>query len=173
MLQRTLLSILFALLCVVAAYGQAVNTTILGTVTDTSGAAVPNARVTIAEVNTGITRNANTNESGNYIFPNLPPGNYTVTVDLTGFKRAARQDRLANDLQIEGVENQQRTGLLSAYIPPIEALQTVDVTTSNYDAELGHAGGAATNVILKSGTNQFHGSLYEFNNVSALAARSF
>src|SRR5438132_12538579 len=100
MLQRTLLSILFALLCVVAAYGQAVNTTILGTVTDTSGAAVPNARVTIAEVNTGITRNANTNESGNYIFPNLPPGKYTVTVDLTGFKRVARSnvDALVNTI---------------------------------------------------------------------------
>ncbi|HYZ86487.1 MAG TPA: TonB-dependent receptor, partial [Bryobacteraceae bacterium] len=56
-------------------------------------------------------------------------------------------------------------------VPPAEAIQTVDVTTSNYEAELGRAGGAVLNVSLKSGTNDFHGSLYEFNRVSALAAR--
>src|SRR5437868_7976505 len=98
MLQRTVLSSLFALLCVVTAYGQAVNSTILGTITDSSGAAVPNARVTITEVNTGITRNANTNESGNYSFPDLPPGTYNVTTEQTGFKRTARSnvDALVN-----------------------------------------------------------------------------
>src|SRR5262249_61441717 len=49
----------------------------------------------------------------------------------------------------------------------------VNVTTSNYQAELGRAGGAVTNVTLRSGTNQFHGSAYEFNPISALAARDF
>ena len=81
--------------------------------------------------------------------------------------------RLANNLQLEGVDNNHRTGLLQVLIPPIEAIQTVDITTSNYEAELGRAGGAVTNVMLKSGTNDLHGSLYEFNRVSALAARSF
>jgi hypothetical protein len=58
-------------------------------------------------------------------------------------------------------------------IPPIEALSSVDITTSNYEAELGRAGGAVTNVTLRSGTNQIHGSVYEFNRVDALAARPF
>jgi len=49
----------------------------------------------------------------------------------------------------------------------------VDVTTSNFEAELGRATGGVTNVILKSGTNQIHGSVYEFNRVSALAARNW
>src|SRR5262249_29661818 len=49
----------------------------------------------------------------------------------------------------------------------------VNVTTSNYQAELGRAGGAVTNVTLRSGTNQFHGSAYEFNRVSKLGARDF
>jgi len=62
-------------------------------------------------------------------------------------------------------------GCSRPYIPPAEAIQTVDVTTSNYEAELGRAGGAVMNVTIKSGTNSFHGSLYEFNRVSALAAR--
>src|SRR6267378_4009770 len=83
------------------------------------------------------------------------------------------QSGLANNLQFEGLNDNERTGLLSIYIPPIEAIQTVDVTTSNYDAELGRANGAVTNVILKSGTNGFHGAAYEINRISALAAKSF
>src|SRR5438067_4842724 len=56
---------------------------------------------------------------------------------------------------------------------PIEAIQTVDVSTSNFDAELGRASGAVTNVILKSGSNSIHGGLYEFLQNSSLNARSF
>jgi hypothetical protein len=83
------------------------------------------------------------------------------------------QSGLANNLQFEGLNDNERTGLLSIYIPPIESIQTIDVTTSNYDAEMGRANGAVTNVILKSGTNEFHGAAYEINRISALAAKSF
>ena len=83
------------------------------------------------------------------------------------------QSRLANNVQIEGIDNNHRTGLLTVLIPPIEALSSVNVTTSNYEAELGRAGGAVTNVTLRSGTNQIHGSIFEFNRVSALAARPY
>ncbi len=69
---------------------QAVNATLLGTVSDSSGAAVANAKVTITETNTNISRTAQSNESGNYVFPDLPPGTYRVTAELTGFKRASR-----------------------------------------------------------------------------------
>src|SRR5256885_3126822 len=69
-------------------YGQAVTGSLLGTITDASGAAVPNAKVTITDANTGISRNANTNENGNYNFADLPPGTYTVTAEVTGFKQA-------------------------------------------------------------------------------------
>ncbi|MGH9450374.1 MAG: hypothetical protein ACRD11_07500, partial [Terriglobia bacterium] len=44
----------------------------------------------------------------------------------------------------------ERTGLLQVYIPPIEAIQEVNVTTSNYDAEQGTALGAVVNVIMES-----------------------
>src|SRR6202795_707370 len=70
--------------------GQAVNATLLGTVTDSSGAAVANAKVTVTETNTSISHASQTNESGNYVFPDLPPGTYTVTAELPGFKRESR-----------------------------------------------------------------------------------
>jgi len=250
------------------ARGQAVNATLLGTVADSSGAAVASAKVTITEMKTGVSRTTTTNEDGNYQFPDLPPGQYEVSVEKEGFKRAVRssidvlvnsdvrvnislqpgtvqqtveviadvpilqtdradvgaklenrqvvdlplgnnrnfqnlinlvpgatrahrvhseffnaqdslstevngQTRLFNNLQIEGVDDNERTGLLQIYIPPAEAIQTVDVSTSNYTAEFGRAGGAVTNVILKSGTNNLHGAAYEFNRISALAAVPF
>src|SRR5205807_9995357 len=91
----------------------------------------------------------------------------TLSVEVNG------QSREFNQLMIEGVNDDERTGLLQIYVPPAEAIETVDVSTSNYDAEFGRAGGAVTNAILKSGTNQFRGSAYEYNRVSALAARTY
>jgi len=250
------------------ARGQAVNATLLGTVTDSSGAPVGGVRLTITEMNTGISRNSQTNDSGNYVVPDLPPGTYTVIAELSGFKRASRagidvivntsqrvdmvlqpgdvsetitveaetpilqtersdtgrkietvltenlplgtnrnyqnllnivpgttratfqhsqffnassslqtevngQLRMGNNYQIEGIDDNERTGLLQIIVPPLEAIQTVDVSTSNYDAELGRASGAVTNVILKSGTNSFHGAAYEFARNSFFNARNF
>jgi Carboxypeptidase regulatory-like domain len=75
-----------------AAAGQAVNGTLLGTVTDSSGAAVPNARVTIKQISTNSTHEALTNGSGNYTFPDLRPGAYSVTAESTGFKKATQEN---------------------------------------------------------------------------------
>ncbi|MCC6368570.1 MAG: TonB-dependent receptor [Bryobacterales bacterium] len=262
--------IVLPLLTAVWLPAQTVNATLVGTITDSSGAVVPNAKVVIQEPATGISRSAETNTSGNYSFANVPPGAYTVTVELAGFRKAVRsgvdvivnttvrvdltlqpgnvsetvevtaavpmlqtdrsdtgrkveehtmenlpvstpgsrnfqvllnlvpgttrafrphseffnpqnslstqvngQSRLANNLQFEGVDNNERTGLLQVLIPPIEALETIDISTSNFDAELGRATGAVTNIIMKSGTNSFHGQGYWYNRVSALSARAF
>ncbi len=248
--------------------GQAVNATLLGTVTDSSGAAVANVKVTVTETNTEISHTSQTNDSGNYVFPDLPPGTYKVVAELAGFKRESRagvdlivnstervdlvlqpgdvtqtvevsaetpilqteradtgrkleevltenvplgtnrnfqnllnivpgttratfqhsqffnasnslqtevngQLREGNNYQIEGIDDNERTGLLQILIPPLEAIQTVDVSTSNFDAELGRASGAVTNVILKSGTNDYHGSAYEFARSNYFNARNF
>jgi hypothetical protein len=48
-----------------------------------------------------------------------------------------------------------------AYVPPSEAIETVNITTNSFDAEQGAAGGAAVNVSIKSGTNQLHGVAFE------------
>jgi hypothetical protein len=60
-----------------------------------------------------------------------------------------------------------------AYVPPVEAVETVNVVTNSFDAEQGMAGGAAVNVSIKSGTNQFHGAAWEYHNNSALKARNY
>src|SRR5919201_4872633 len=74
------------------------------------------------------------------------------------------QSRLANNTMIEGLDDNQKTGLLQVIIPAADALETVSVTTSNYDAEFGRSGGAVTNVTLKSGTNDLKGSAFLFGN---------
>src|SRR5205823_1779144 len=92
MLLRLWLALLLFLALVTArkAFSQAVNASLVGTVTDSSGAAVPNVKISLSETNTGVSRSTNTNESGNYTFSDLPPGTYTVTAEQTGFKRASR-----------------------------------------------------------------------------------
>ena len=67
------------------------------------------------------------------------------------------QSRLANNVQIEGIDDNHRTGLLTTLIPSAEAIETVNISTSAYDAEFGRAGGAITNVTLKSGHERFQG----------------
>ena len=59
------------------------------------------------------------------------------------------------------------------YISPAETVDTVNVSTSSFDAEQGNAGGAAVTVITKSGTNQFKGAAFEFYNGDSLNARPY
>ena len=73
----------------VAAVAQ--EATILGTVTDPSGATIPNAAIKITNNETGISTTVNTASNGQYIAPDLHIGNYTVRVDATGFKAGVRQ----------------------------------------------------------------------------------
>src|SRR3954447_5226149 len=83
------------------------------------------------------------------------------------------QSRLANNTMIEGVDDNQKTGLLQVIIPAADALETVSVTTSNYDAEFGRSGGAITNVTLKSGTNTLKGTGFFFGNNEKTSAGDY
>jgi outer membrane receptor protein involved in Fe transport len=78
--------------CVPGAFGQAVFGSILGTVTDPSGAAVANAKVTVIDQGKGTTDQTTTNESGNYTVTHLIPDAYTVQVEATGFKKLEFKD---------------------------------------------------------------------------------
>lgn len=80
------------------------------------------------------------------------------------------QSRLANNVQIEGIDDNQRTGLLTMLIPPAEAIDQVSVSTSNFDAEFGRSAGAVTSLTLKSGTNMLKGSAFWFGNNDATNA---
>ena len=77
-----------------------------------------------------------------------------------------------NELLVDGAPDTTRD-LRVAYNPPVDAVQEVRVHAFEADAAYGHTGGGTANVVMKGGTNDFHGSLYEFNQVSALAATPF
>ena len=257
-----------AALSVSTAFSQLVSATIVGSVTDSSGAIVANAKITLTETNTGVDRAGISNSSGNFTYPNLPPGKYRVTVEVPGFKKEVRdginldvdstarvdlklspgavsetievsaaaaalktdraditttvdalqiqelpnlfngnyqlmlslvpgvsepteqhsqffnaassvqmnaygQPRQANNYQVEGIDNNERTGLLQIMIPPKEAIQQVNVSTSNHDPEMGRGTGAVSNVVLKSGGNTYHGGAYWNLQNSAMSTRSF
>src|SRR6267143_5350434 len=61
----------------------------------------------------------------------------------------------------------------AVYIPPAETVQEVNISTNNFDPEQGMTGGAAITVITKSGTNQYHGSAFEYFQNQALRAKQF
>jgi Carboxypeptidase regulatory-like domain len=237
---------------------------ITGTVTDSSGAVIPNVRVTATNQGTNAVRDALTNEDGDYTIALLPPGHYRVEVEKPGFRRSVLSDitldvdqtaradfalqvgtrteevkvtdippvvqtdtstlgqvidgRLVRELPLnernflsfgllapgsqlptEGSQNSTQGGALSVngareqsnnfllegvdnndpYInqyvalPSIDAIQEFKVQSSDYSAEFGRGGGAQVNVILKSGTNQLHGSAFEFFRNRNLDAKNF
>ena len=76
------------LLCCMAAQAQTFRGTIQGTVTDQSGASVSGAQVTIRNLDTGLVRTTTTSDDGSYAVPELPIGNYSVTVEKSGFRAA-------------------------------------------------------------------------------------
>ncbi len=80
----------------------------------------------------------------------------------------------ANSTRIDGVLDQHPYLPINvAYVPPEDAIQNVNVVTSAFNAEQGIAGGAAVNVILKTGTNAFHGGVFEYNTITQFNARGF
>ncbi|SEG00801.1 Carboxypeptidase regulatory-like domain-containing protein [Bryocella elongata] len=75
-----------------SARAQLTTADILGTVTDPTGADVPNATVTLKNLGTNETRTVKTDSSGNYIFPLLAPGHYSISVAASGFKASRTPD---------------------------------------------------------------------------------
>ena len=79
------LALCVAFVSAVCALGQNVNGTIVGTVADSTNAAIPSATVTITDVNTNVSHSAQTDASGYYSVPDLAPGTYKVTAQKDGF----------------------------------------------------------------------------------------
>jgi hypothetical protein len=84
-IQASVLIFVLAVVSLAPAHAQEAGGTILGVVTDPSGAAVASAKVRIKNVATGVERSVPTNDDGLYAAPNLVPGSYEVGVDATGF----------------------------------------------------------------------------------------
>jgi hypothetical protein len=248
---RTILLTLFSVLC---AFGQ--STSILGRVTDPSGAVLTGAKVTAVHERTGASSSTETNAEGYYVVPSLPIGSYSVSVQLAGFTtekrtglvlqvgQSARIDfelkigevttsidvqastpiiqsetssvgavvetrqilgvplngrslfallALAPGIQTTGTNtsiggaprnqnnnftvdgttnNDVISGRLEGAFPSLDTVAEFEVINGNAPAENGR-GGAQIKVVTKSGTNEFHGSLYEYNRNREFAARNF
>jgi hypothetical protein len=81
-----ILLVVFAAMTAVGAYAQSDNGSIVGTVTDQTGAVIPNANITVTNVDTGLKFEAKSNNSGEFQIPAVPRGNYRAEVMATGFQ---------------------------------------------------------------------------------------
>jgi hypothetical protein len=263
-------------LTVTTGSAQTFRGTILGTVTDTTGAVVPGATITIRNVDTGLVRTTESQADGSYRVPELPIGNYNVTVEKADFQTSVTNivkvdvagerrvdsalkpgavkeqitvsgeelpeiettsDNLGGTLSQESVKdlpingrdytkliylnpgvagspdqitdspgsfgefsmngargrsnnylldgtdmndgyrndpaiNQGGVFATPSAILPIDAVSDMAVL-SNFQPEYGRNGGAVVNIVTRSGTNQLHGSFFEYFRNDALDARNF
>ena len=111
----------------VQGHAQVAGATLTGTVTDPSGAAIPNAQVSITNTATGITSNVTTNSAGFYATPNLLPGPYQVTMRAAGF-----QTQIRNGITLTVGEQQ----VLNGALPLGQTSQTIEVSGEAATVEL-------------------------------------
>ncbi|MEO5740533.1 MAG: carboxypeptidase regulatory-like domain-containing protein, partial [Vicinamibacterales bacterium] len=83
------------------------------------------------------------------------------------------QDTSLNNFLIDGLDNNERFIGTVIIRPSVDAIQEMRVETNSFSAELGRAAGGVINVVTKSGTNQLHGSVFEFYRNEVLDARNF
>jgi hypothetical protein len=272
---------LFTILCITCistfqARAQVSGATLTGTVTDSSGAVIPNTKVSITDASTRVTRNVVSDSAGLYTAPNLLPGTYEIRATATGFTTQVQKgitltvgaqqaldikmqvgqlsqtvevttqantvdltsstlgavvndttvrelplngrswtdlatlqpgvnaiqtqpsfatggDRgnrgfgseitisgmrpQSNNYRLDGISlNDYSNGAPGSVLGGnlgVDAIQEFSVLTSNYSAEYGKTAGGVVNAISRSGTNQFHGSLYEFLRNNALDAKNY
>jgi hypothetical protein len=253
------------------AVGQGVTGQILGTVQDQTKSVIPGATIVVTNQDTGYQATVPTGATGEYVIPDLPPGQYTVTASAKGFENATSKNVLVivngtsrvdftmqigastqtvevqataplvdstnatmgNDLSTRQIENiplygrvysqlvdlmpgavktgigssaESGTGIgangsITASIngmpyqgttftldgvsdmelenafqnitPPVDSLEEVKVSGNNAGADVGVYGGAQVNAVVKSGTNQIHGTAYEYYRTAGFNANSW
>jgi len=126
-LHRVILAILI-LASAVTLPAQSTQSSILGSVTDASGAPVPSASVTVLNEGTGFTQTQTTNESGDYRFSGLEAGFYQVTVTMSGFKTLAQKRIDLASAQIKRIDATLEVGDVSATV-------TVEGNTAQVETE--------------------------------------
>ncbi|HEV2134896.1 MAG TPA: TonB-dependent receptor [Terracidiphilus sp.] len=110
---------------------QAVTGALLGTVQDSSGAVVPNAAVTLTNEGTNVINTTVTGPQGFFTFPNLNPGEYTVTVSASGFKKVISQHNVVQVEKTTSVNLTLQPGAVSTEVTVTGQTPLVETTTSD------------------------------------------
>jgi hypothetical protein len=129
--------VLLVMCCPMLIEGQELQGTIVGTVTDSSGAVVPNAKVTIVEQGgNGSPRTVQTDGHGGYTVTNLAAGDYTITVEATGFQIYKAEHVTLFVAQSRAINAQLHPGQVNQTVTVEENTETVDTTSSAVEGTL-------------------------------------
>ena len=118
-------------------YGQIVTASLSGSVIDPAGAAIPEAAVTVTNTQTGISARAASDRSGNYIFPALSPGEYTISVEKQGFKSSLISGITLLVNQQARVDAQLQVGALTTTVEVSGAAPLVQTNTASVGTVIG------------------------------------
>ena len=134
-MSRRLLSALFTVLAVLPfakpAFAQIDTGVIVGRVTDDSGAVLPGVSVVATQESTGVASTTVTNDRGEFIFPGLRVGVYSVTAELQGFKRALRRDIQVSVQTRAQVDLQLNVGALTEEVTVIARTELLQTQTAD------------------------------------------
>jgi hypothetical protein len=121
------------LLCALpaAALAQQETATISGTITDATGASVPNAVVIVTNVQTGISVRTEATEAGTYVVPSLRPGDYSIAVERKGFQKTVRTGVTLQVAQVARIDVTLQTGALTESVEVVAATPLLDTLTSS------------------------------------------
>jgi hypothetical protein len=130
---HSLRTLLVLLLCALpaAAFAQQETATISGTITDATGAIVPNAVVIVTNVQTGISVRTEATEAGTYVVPSLRPGDYSIAVERKGFQKTVRTGVTLQVAQVARIDVTLQTGALTEAVEVVGATPLLDTLTSS------------------------------------------
>src|SRR5438552_2397811 len=158
--------IFLSVLITAVAFGQTRDTAaIFGGISDTQGAAIPGASVTLTSSGTGQARKVVANESGQYLFPSLPIGTKEFSVN------GSRNNNV--HFSLDGGANMDNLMNTNLPFPFPDALEEFSVETSNMSLDQGNSSAGAVNVVTKAGTNKIHGDAFWFIRNTQLNASNF
>src|SRR5580700_3601744 len=121
---------LLAALIAAPAWAQTQVGTLFGTVTDTSGAVIPGAEVSVENVSTGLKRDGRTDKTGEYQLVGLPTGRYTLRVQKEGFQTEVREGIALSPGAVVGINLSLVLGRVSVHVRVEADVPGVDSTTT-------------------------------------------
>ena len=107
-----------------------------GTVTDTSGAAIPGAQVIVKSKQTGVSTNTTTTSSGDFSIPTLDPGNYSVTITANGFQRLVQDNVQVNALETQTLNPKLTVGAISEEVTVSAAPPQLETSNATLGATM-------------------------------------